>query len=247
MTVVNFNLPINSTLYTEVLPQLQLNIADSLKLSTETSGANYPTNAIKFRNSRFEKWNGSTWEAMATTYAISITGNATTVTNGVYTTGDQTIAGSKTFSGSILFDTATGATVPSIAHKTTTTTGIYFVSATEVGISISGSKVVGVDSTGIYCSGNITAYSDERLKKSLTPIKDSLNKIKELTGYLYTKKQDESRQVGLIAQEVQKVLPEAVHKDEQGYLSLAYGNLAALFVEAIKELDDRIQSLEARV
>lgn len=243
---VDYNQPTNSTTYTSVLQLLHDKINDVAKGITSAS-TNIPTNAIRFNTNKWQKWSGTAWADLATSYAISITGNAATVTNGVYVSGDQTIAGIKTFSDRIYLGTAANDSTPNIAHSTNTDTGIYFVSTTEIAITIDGTKAFYVDSTGITSSGNVTAYSDIRLKKDLVPLKDSLNKIKQLTGYLYTKKQDNSKQVGLIAQEVEKVLPEAVKLDEDGYLSLAYGNLAALFVEAIKDLDDRIQSLEQRV
>ena len=61
-----------------------------------------------------------------------------------------------------------------------------------------------------------------------------LDKLETLTGYIYTRTDTGQRQTGLLAQDVQAVLPEAVHEGE--HLSLAYGNMMGLVVEAIKEL-----------
>lgn len=98
---------------------------------------------------------------------------------------------------------------------------------------------------GIEASGNITAYSDQRLKKDLEIIPNALNKVEQLNGYTYTRIENEERHTGLIAQEVQKVLPEAVYQSE--YLTLAYGNLAGLFVEAIKELNKKVEKLQTEL
>jgi hypothetical protein len=87
----------------------------------------------------------------------------------------------------------------------------------------------------LTASGNVTAYSDAKLKKDLVVIPDALAKVLKLTGYTYTRIDTEERQTGLIAQDVQAVLPEAVG-ERDGTLNLAYGNLAGLFAEAIKEL-----------
>ena len=100
----------------------------------------------------------------------------------------------------------------------------------------------------ILAGGNVTAYSDIRRKKDLVKLDNALGKVEQLTGYTYTSKTDNKRYTGLIAQDVQKVLPEAVHKEElDGHLSLAYGNMAGLFVEAIKELTRKNEILEARL
>lgn len=99
----------------------------------------------------------------------------------------------------------------------------------------------------LVATGNVTAYSDARLKKDLTQISGALNKVKQLAGYTYTRIDNNERNVGLIAQDVQLVLPEAVMEDQDGKLSLAYGNMVALLVEAIKELDDKIESIKTKV
>lgn len=244
---VDYNKPTSSTFYVEVLPQLQLNINDALSLSTETSGANYPTNTVKFRNSRFEKWNGTSWSVLSTGYAISITGNANTVTNGVYTNTVQSITAIKTFTSQVKLAAGT-ASAPQLANKDNSDTGIYFPSIDSVGVSINGQNALTIDSgRNLTCAQNITAYSDKRLKKDFETLNNALQKVKTLHGYLYTKIETNRREVGLISQEVEKILPEAVFRDKNGYLSLAYGNLAALFVEAIKELDTKIQALEQKI
>ena len=99
----------------------------------------------------------------------------------------------------------------------------------------------------ILAGGNVTAYSDIRRKKDLLKIDNALNKVEQLTGYTYTNKLDNKRYTGLIAQDVQKVLPEAVNTETDGHLSLAYGNMVGLLVEAVKELTRKNEILEARL
>ena len=103
-----------------------------------------------------------------------------------------------------------------------------------------------------YAYGNITAYSDERLKKDLEIIPNALDKILCLNGYTFKRTNSEKdhenkRHTGLIAQEVQKVLPEAVSVDKDGYLSLAYGNMVGLLIEAIKDQQKQIEDLKEEV
>ena len=73
-----------------------------------------------------------------------------------------------------------------------------------------------------------------------------LAKINTLHGYTYNRKdiEDGTRHTGVIAQEVQKVLPEAVMEDEDGTLSVAYGNMVGLLIEAIKELTAEVDRLK---
>ena len=109
-------------------------------------------------------------------------------------------------------------------------------------------------SGNILASGDITAFSDKRLKSNITHIENALDKVTQLNGYTYTLNQTNTRSTGLIAQEVLAVLPEAVHGSEDTQYSLAYGNMAGLFVEALKEMNTKFQSeklrndaLEARI
>ena len=99
----------------------------------------------------------------------------------------------------------------------------------------------------LYCVGNVTAYSDIRHKTGIVKLDDCLEKVEKLNGYTYTRKNDGKRYTGLIAQEVLEVLPEAVSMDEKGEYALAYGNLAGLFVEAMKEMKSRIDALEKKL
>ncbi|KAG2490442.1 hypothetical protein HYH03_011078 [Edaphochlamys debaryana] len=95
----------------------------------------------------------------------------------------------------------------------------------------------------IYTSDDIVAFSDRRLKTDLVVIPDALDKVRQLSGYTFTKVGSTRVTAGLVAQEVQAVLPEVVYQNEQGYLSIAYGNVVALLVEAVKALDARVATL----
>ena len=91
--------------------------------------------------------------------------------------------------------------------------------------------------------GDITAFSDARLKSDLAQITDALAKVSRLTGYTYTRKDTGARQTGVIAQDVREVLPEAVIETGD-YLALAYGNMVGLLIEAIKELKAELEELK---
>lgn len=96
-------------------------------------------------------------------------------------------------------------------------------------------------------TANVTAYSDERLKENIKVIPDALDKVMQLDGVTFTRKKDNSVGTGLIAQQLQKVLPEAVLADKDGMLSVAYGNTVGLLIEAMKEQQAQINSLRAEI
>ena len=91
---------------------------------------------------------------------------------------------------------------------------------------------------------NVTAYSDERLKDNIETLTDGLDKVKQLRGVTYTR--DEKESIGVIAQEVEKILPEIVltADDEMGTKSVDYSRITAVLIEAVKELSARVKELE---
>lgn len=97
----------------------------------------------------------------------------------------------------------------------------------------------------IVSPNNITLSSDSRLKTNLAKLLDATDIINNLNGYRY--KMNDEANIGVIAQEVQKVLPELVREDDEGYLSVAYQNLTAVLIEALKETNARVKVLEKRL
>jgi hypothetical protein len=94
-------------------------------------------------------------------------------------------------------------------------------------------------------------YIRDRLKTDIKRIENALDKIMTLQGITYTsvenKNKEQNRKTGLIAQEVNQVLPEATSINSDGYYSISYGNLAGLIIEAIKELKTEINELKSRI
>jgi hypothetical protein len=90
-------------------------------------------------------------------------------------------------------------------------------------------------------NNDVTAFSDERLKDNIETITNALDKVTNMRGVTFTR---EGRQgTGVIAQEMQKVMPEVVH-DEGEYMSVAYGNLVGVLIEAVKELKAEVDELK---
>jgi hypothetical protein len=97
----------------------------------------------------------------------------------------------------------------------------------------------------ITATGNVTAYSDQSLKKDITTITEALKMVCALRGVRYTMINSDQSGIGVVAQEVQEVVPEVV-QDTGGLLSVAYGNLTGLLIEAVKELSARVEALEKK-
>lgn len=126
-----------------------------------------------------------------------------------------------------------------LSASSVTTTGVVSAGGN---ITTTGSGTVTLSNTGtIVASGDITAFSDLALKENVQPIQDALMKISSLTGVTYLK--DGKQSVGLIAQNVESVIPEAIQKNEQ-FMSVAYGNLVGVLIEAIKELNEEVKRLK---
>lgn len=101
------------------------------------------------------------------------------------------------------------------------------------------------DTAGNFTAvGNVTAYSDARLKKNIKTVQEAVSIVKRLRGVFYDRVEDDKPGVGVIAQEIQEVLPQVVNEGS-GVLSVAYGNISGVLIEALKELDARLAKLEA--
>ena len=101
----------------------------------------------------------------------------------------------------------------------------------------------------IDATNDITAFStsDKRLKNNIIKIDDSNSVINSLNGYKYEwneKANKTGHDVGVIAQEVQELIPSAVRENEEGYLSVDYVKLIPYLIEEVKSLNNRIKTLE---
>ena len=96
-------------------------------------------------------------------------------------------------------------------------------------------------------NNDVTAFSDVILKDNIDTIDNALDRVKGMRGVFFDRKDNkQQRQTGVIAQEVEPFLPEVVRetKDEKKIKSVAYGNMVGLLIEAIKELNAKIEELQ---
>jgi hypothetical protein len=116
-----------------------------------------------------------------------------------------------------------------------------------IGSSTTSSSYVVYANGAIYATGNICAYSDVRKKENIETIDNALDKVNKMRGVYYNRTDDEKKkkQTGVIAQEMEQVLPEVVNyaADVDEY-SVAYGNIVGVLIEAIKEQQLQINELK---
>ena len=108
----------------------------------------------------------------------------------------------------------------------------------------SNTNTVTISYKGRIDAVTVNETSDIALKENIQPLSNTLEKIKQITGYRYNFKDSETNSVGVIAQDVEKVFPELVH-GEEGTKKLQYSGLVGALIEAVKELSDKVATLEA--
>jgi hypothetical protein len=204
----------------------------------------------------------TTLQTARTIGGVSFNGAANINLPGVNTGGNQDTSGS---SASCTGNAATA----TILQTTRTINGTSFNGSANITITAAATNVntqlaslgVGTAASGtageIRATNNVTAYySDDRLKTKLGNIEGALGLVGRLNGFYYEANQtavdlgyEVKREVGVSAQEVEAIMPEIVAPApiDDRYLTVRYERLAPLLIEAIKELKDKVESLEAQL
>ena len=103
-------------------------------------------------------------------------------------------------------------------------------------------------SGNLTMAGNVTAFSDIRLKTNIQTIENALDKVMNMRGVSFERIDNGEKNIGVIAQEIKEVLPEVVmqHEGEDQFMSVSYGNIVGVLIEAIKELKAEIEVLKGQ-
>jgi hypothetical protein len=116
-----------------------------------------------------------------------------------------------------------------------------------IGNGASGFSATFSNNGNLTIAGTLTQNSDERLKTNILPLQTSLNNLEQLSGYTYNWKdatKDNEPQIGLLAQEVQKIYPQLVKQNAVGELSVNYIGLVPVLIESIKEQQRQIEEIK---
>jgi hypothetical protein len=163
--------------------------------------------------------------------------------------------------GSVLISTGIGVSwsVPasgggSISIANTATNAIHYVKFSPVSTGTTATLNVNTDrlqfnpSSGTLSATVFTSLSDRTQKEDIRPIENAIGIVNQLTGVRYNWKNNTNQpSIGLIAQDVEEVIPEVVVEMADGLKSVSYGNIVAVLIEAIKEQQVRIEELEDRL
>ena len=208
-------------------------VATAAALRPKTNNAvDLGTTALQYKDAYFD--GAVKTDTLTVDESATIAGNLTV--SGTFTdggSGTQTVARQSISGGTgITYNNSTGVIVCDINTPA------------EVGLgnlSNNGNNLSGA----FTATGNITAFSDARLKDNVETIEGALDKVSQMRGVTYNYKSDLNdgqRGTGVIAQEMQQVMPEVVQEGE--YLSVAYGNIVGVLIESIKELKTQIEELK---
>ena len=180
------------------------------------------------------------------------TTNSTDVINCLKSSGTGlAVTSNATVGGTLAVTTST--TTPSVGLDSTDY--ISWTNNTKTDFYINGNNKFRMEADGdFHADGDVIAYSttisDERLKTGITPVTDALTKVSQLNGVEFTRKNNGQRSAGVIAQEVEKVLPQAIREkklplqtgeEDTLYKTVEYDALHSLYIEAIKELKDMVE------
>lgn len=192
--------------------------------------------------------NAATATRWATGRTIALTGDVTGTSGSFDGAGNLSFAAMLANSGvtagtylKVTVDAKGRVTAGSSMTSGDVTGALGFTPANKAGESFTGS--ISVAGT-ITATGDITAYSDASLKTEVATISNALDLVTKLRGVSFTRIDSGNRGIGVIAQELAAIVPEAVKTNEDGLLSVAYGNLVGVLIEAVKELSRKVERLE---
>lgn len=204
-----------------------------------------------------KKWSGASIENMLVGNAdgsVEIYYNNSkkleTTSTGVTLSGNLTVS-AITASGNVNADNMTllgQITVPTVSAGSITTTSNITAGGnlSAEGLTLTQNASVGgsVSVTGDVTAANFNSTSDERVKENIITVENALEKALQLRGVYYNKIGEEKQEIGVIAQEIEKILPEVVVNHNSGIKTVSYGNIVGLLIEAIKDLKKEVDALK---
>lgn len=185
----------------------------------------------------------------STTSSFSITPAGT---SGQVLTSNGAAAPSWTTPSGGISGTGTAGNIAKFSGATSIGNSILFDDGTNVGVGAAPGGSYKLQVNGLIGSTGINETSDQRYKKNIFTIENALQKVMLLRGVNYLWRTEEFKeknfgsapQIGLIAQEVEKIIPQVVTTDASGYKAVEYSKLVSLLIEAVKEQQEQIQSLQ---
>lgn len=164
--------------------------------------------------------------------------------NDTYTLGNKTW----TYNGAGWYLTATGSTGINATDDVTTAADHFPVFVAANGsiqlAEVSTTKLYFRPSTGQLSATDFNTLSDIAYKENIEPISNALNKVLDMRGVSYRMKDSKKQSLGVIAQEIEHILPEIVSKNDNGSKTVSYNHIIAVLIEAVKELKEEVDRLK---
>jgi hypothetical protein len=153
--------------------------------------------------------------------------------------------------GNFLYMGGTAGSVSSWGSRHYTSSGNHVINANSFtfdNVGYGSNWSVTFSGGNITATGNVTAYSDVRLKTNINTLTNSLEKVLSMRGVSYTRTDfdTERTHIGVIAQEIEQILPEVISENENGIKSVSYGNIVGILIEAIKELKKQLDEVKSQ-
>jgi hypothetical protein len=215
-------------------------------LETETSNLELYTQSVENRFTNLASYTGSTNTSITSLNSFTQSANITLNNIESFTSSINT-----TIKDKLNEDGVVSGSSQILGNSTIHSGSIGNYQFNSIGIGTAASTVEGE----LRATGDIVAFysSDERLKENIQPIVDALSKVESISGNTYDWKEGfetihshTGNDIGVIAQEIEKVLPEVVTNRETGYKAVQYEKIVPLLIEAIKELSAKVKELEKK-
>ena len=225
-----------------------LALTNSTSATSTTTGALKVTGGISTQNNLHV---GGTTNSTDIINCLKSSGTGLAVTSNATVGGTLAVTGAATLSSTLAVTTST--TTPSVGLDSTDY--ISWTDNTQTDFYINNLNKFRMEADGdFHADGDVVAYSttisDERLKTGISTVSNALEKVSQLNGVEFTRKNNGQRSAGVIAQEVEKVLPQAIREkklplqtgeEDTLYKTVEYDALHSLYIEAIKELKDMVE------
>ena len=259
----NFSTTVTNSIATKLATADFTSTADTW-LSTKDTGDLAEGSNLYYTDARVDARITSAGQTPVTGSDLDMNGNKVLFANVYSTTGD--LPSATTYHGMFAHVHATGkgyfahagnwielanqSDIPTNNNQLTNGAGYITTDTTYTagnGLTLSGTEfLMSGNYTGNFtATGDVTAYSDKRLKRNIETITNAVDTVSKLRGVNYEK--DGRNSTGVIAQEVEEVLPQVVHTAPDGMKSVAYGNIVGILIEAIKEQQKEIEELKKKL
>ena len=180
--------------------------------------------------------------------------NASTITDNSVGAAELNVSGNGTAGQALLSDGdgtfSWGAAGATLSNNPTTGTFYPTLSGSSTGsfttAYVESSQLTWDAATSTLGATNFNSLSDQTLKENIVQVSSAVDTVKELRGVEFTWKSNGNKSSGVIAQEIEKVLPHLVNTDEEGISSVNYSAIIAYLIESVKELSEEIEKLKAK-